>query len=137
MPIARMAPNTSIDVIAEVRVASEGSGSLRASFDAARAIYSGPNLKILSEPVSGRARQATAGSRHRSRRLPRGKSTSRGYVGGGADDIGISTQSGSLGWANYLLLDERISLSTAFGDVIPVGLAVSVGTPAPKRVDRK
>jgi hypothetical protein len=43
-----MAPNTNIDVIAEVRVASEGSGSLRASFDTARARKMGPNFKVLS-----------------------------------------------------------------------------------------
>jgi hypothetical protein len=43
-----MAPNTSIDVIAEVRVASEGSGSLRPRFDTARARNMGPNVKVLS-----------------------------------------------------------------------------------------
>jgi hypothetical protein len=48
VPIATMALNTSIDVIAEVRVASEGSGSLRASFDTARARNMGPNFKVLS-----------------------------------------------------------------------------------------
>jgi hypothetical protein len=51
MPIARIAPNTNIDVIAEVRVASEGSGSLRASFDTVRARNGSPNFKVLSEPA--------------------------------------------------------------------------------------